>query len=140
MLIDWPFEMMNATPRNTAIVPRVAMTALMRPMVMMRPLTIPAAAPTATPNKMLRTGEPVHPTASAMPTVDMPTTAPTEISSPPEMMTIVWAVARIPRMAMAWPMLRMLRKRKKTSGLRLPKMAMRTESAIRREKLCVPMR
>ena len=83
MLIDWPFEMMNATPRNTAIVPRVAMTALMRPTVMINPLTAPAIAPTATPNRMLRAGEPVHPTASAMQTVDKPTTAPTEISSRP---------------------------------------------------------
>lgn len=94
MLIDWPFEMMKATPRKTAIVPRVAMTALMRPTVMINPLMVPAIAPTTTPNRMLKMGEPVHPTARAIQTVDMPTTAPTEISSPPEIMTMVCAVAR----------------------------------------------
>ena len=102
MVIDWPFEMMKATPRNTAIVPSVAMTALTRPRVMISPLTSPAMAPTTTPNRMLRAGEPVDPTASAMQTVDRPTTAPTEMSSPPETMTIVWARRRAsPRIAIA---------------------------------------
>ena len=41
MLIDWPFEMMKATPRNAAIVPRVAITALTPPTVMISPLTKP---------------------------------------------------------------------------------------------------
>ena len=42
-------------------------------------------------------GESVHPTARAIETVDRPTTAPTEMSSPPEMITMVWAVARTPK-------------------------------------------
>ena len=117
------------------------MTALMRPTVMISSVDASRRSRRPpTPNRMLSTGEPVHPTASAMQTVDMPTTAPTEISSPPEMMTIVCAVARMPRMAIAWPILRMLRKRKKTSGRRLPKIAIRTASAISRLKLCVPDR
>ena len=31
MAIDWPSDMMKAMPRNIAIVPSVAMTALTRP-------------------------------------------------------------------------------------------------------------
>ena len=115
--IDWPSLMMKATPRNAAIVPSVAITALTRPTVTISPLTKPAAMPTATPAAMLSVVDPVQTTTVAMQTVDMPTTEPTEISSPPEMMTMVCAVASTPRMAMAWPMFWMLRARKKTSGL-----------------------
>ena len=138
MLIDCPSDMMNATPRNAAIVPSVAITALTPPIVMIRPLARPATAPTAMPNRIARVAEPVQPTASAMQTVESPTMAPTEMSSPPEMMTIVCAVASTPRMAMPWPIFSMLRARKKTSGRRLPKIATRIASAISRLKLCVP--
>ena len=137
--IDWPSLMMKATPRNAAIVPSVAITALTRPTVTISPLTKPAAMPTATPAAMLSVVDPVQTTTVAMQTVDMPTTEPTEISSPPEMMTMVCAVASTPRMAMAWPMFWMLRARKKTSGLSAPKIATRTASAIKRLRLCVPI-
>ena len=72
---------------------------------------------------MLSVVEPVQTTTVAMQTVDMPTTEPTEISSPPETMTMVCAVASTPRMAIAWPMFWMLRARKNTSGRNAPKIA-----------------
>ncbi len=91
-----------------------------------------------------RTGSPARSsrspaTASAMQTVDMPSTEPTEISSPPETITIVCALASTPRIAIAWPMLEMLRARKNTSGRNAPKIATRQASAISRLKLCVPI-
>ena len=137
--IDWPFEIMKATPRKAAIVPSVAITALTRPSVMIRPLTAPITAPTPMPNRMARAVEPVAGTASAMHTVDMPRIEPTEISRPPETITIVCALASTPRMAIAWPMLEMLRAKKNTSGRSMPKIATRQARAIRRLKLCVPI-
>ena len=99
MLIDCPSEMMKATPRNAAMVPSVAMTALTRPTVTISPLTTPARPPTTSPNRMPSAADPVCCTPSAMQTVERPTTAPTEMSRPPETMTIVCAVARMPRIA-----------------------------------------
>ena len=92
--------MMKATPRKAAMVPSVAMTALTRPIVTISPLTAPAMPPTNRPNRIPKAADPVCCTPSAMHTVERPTTAPTEMSSPPDTMTMVCAVARMPRIAM----------------------------------------
>ena len=63
--------------------------------------------------------------------VASPTIEPTEMSSPPETITTVWAMARMPRMVMARPILTRLRGRKNTSGRSEPKIATRMTSASR---------
>ena len=62
------------------------------------------------------------------------------MSSPPETITTVWAIARMPRMVIARPILTRLRGRKNTSGRSEPKIATRMTSARSRLRFWVPTR
>ena len=81
-------------PLTTNDMASVAISALMRRRVTMRPLTSPTASPTPTPSAMATTGE-VREASSALVTPARAYTAPTERSMPPATRTSVPAAAMI---------------------------------------------
>jgi hypothetical protein len=70
--------------------------------------------------------------ARAAQTEAKPTIEPTETSMAPDTMTTVWAIATMPRIAMADMMAARLRVEKKASGRSVPKIATKIRRAASR--------
>ena len=84
--IGRPPVIRKVTPRNSTIVPSVAMNGLTSSRVTISPLTSPTSAPTATPAATPAT-MPASSIAIAVTQPDSATTDPTLRSKPPQMIT-----------------------------------------------------
>ena len=91
MPIGAPLVTVKASPRNTAMVPSVAMIGSIRPFVMSKPLNNPAAAPAIRPSTMPTKILLLSRMDNAIRIETRPTTDPAERSNPPIMITTVSA-------------------------------------------------
>ena len=143
-----PLEMISASPRAIPSMPRVTMKAGTRPLVMMKPLTAPAAAPAPSEPMIAKYHGSSSVTTRAAPVTDArPRTEPSDRSIPAELMTNVAPIARMPNVALARMMLKKLFAVRKTrtpepvTGDRNAMMtisARRTASDSPREHVFVP--